>query len=204
MFEKVLMPEQRLILHAWGTRLMTSTEDSGSLLSPIVLRSLPEADTTLQQAIRQWHRQESFLHALRAQSPFVRIQLERYLALNVRHDHAVTWDHNHILIPVFDDLGHCSVIWHEFQVIVGILYKGFIPTEGHNQAVLVNSSSDLRCNDNRPLDRFVRDQTFYEEIYMLWLAPWSATRMEFRRPLPLISQAPQNTALATLMSKHFA
>ena len=81
---------------------------------------------------------------------------------------------------------------------------GYIYLNIYYQTVLFNPGSGLLCNDNRPPGRFVRDQTFYEEIYMLWLAPWSATKMEFRRPLSLISQAPQNTALATLISKHFA
>ena len=47
MFEKDLMSDNPLSLHAWDTRLATSTEDSGSLAAPIVLRALPEADTTL-------------------------------------------------------------------------------------------------------------------------------------------------------------
>ena len=171
MFEKGLMPDHRMTPHAWDARLTSSTEDSGSLTSPIVLRTLPEADTTLQHVIRLWHRQEPFLHALRSQSSFAYLQLERYPALHVRHDHAVTWEHNHVLLPVFDGMNHSSVTWHEFQVIAGIIRKGSMPTSGHYQAVPFNSGSGLLCDDNRPPSRLVRDPTFYREIYMLWLAP---------------------------------
>ena len=181
----------------------STTQYSGSLISPIVLRSLPEVDTTLQQAICLWHRQQPFLHALRGQSPYVRIQLERYPTLNIRYDHAIIWDHNQVLMPLFDGLGHSSIIWHEFQMIAGILYKGSNPTARHYQAVLFNSGCRLLCNDNRPPSRLVRKQSFYEEIYMLWLAPWSTTRMEFRRPLPLINTTSTSTTLAMLISKHF-
>ena len=91
MFEKDLMSDNPLSLHAWDTRLATSTEDSGSLAAPIVLRALPEADTPLQQVLHLWHRQEPFLNALRSQSPFVCLQLERYPALCVRHAPAISW-----------------------------------------------------------------------------------------------------------------
>ena len=56
MFEKKLMPGGILILYAWDSRLTSTTEDNGSLISPIVFRDLPEVSTALQQAIRQWHR----------------------------------------------------------------------------------------------------------------------------------------------------
>ena len=148
-----------------------------------------------------WHRQEPFLHALRSQSSFVCLQLERYPALHVRHDHAVSWEH--ALLPVFDGMNHSSVTWHEFQVIAGIIHKGSMPTSGHYQAVLFNSGSGLLCDDNRPPSRLVRDPTFYKEVYMLWLAPWSQTSQEFRRPLPKVTPLWQAT-LATLISSHFA
>ena len=99
MFEKVLISDQYLTLHAWNARLSASTEDNGSLISSIILRSLLEADMILQQAIRQWHRQESFIHALRIQNHFVCIQFECHPALNIRPDHAMIWDHSHVLMP---------------------------------------------------------------------------------------------------------
>ena len=109
MFEKDLMSDNTLSLHAWDTRLATSTEDSGSLATPIVLRALPEVNTTLQKVLQLWHRQEPFLNALRSQSPYVCLQLERYPALRVRHEHAVSWEHNRISMPVFDGMSHSSV-----------------------------------------------------------------------------------------------
>ena len=116
---------------------------------------------------------------------------------------AFVWCHNQVLMPLFDGLGHSSIIWHEFQMIAGILYKGSNPTAKHYQAVLFNSGCRLLCNDNRPPSRLVRKQSFYEEIYILWLTPWSTTRMEFRRPLPLINTTSTSTTLAMLISKHF-
>ena len=143
MFEKDLMSDNPLSLHAWDTRLATNTEDSGSLAAPIILRALPEADTTLQQVLHLWHRQEPFLNALRSQSQFVCLQLERYPALCVRHAHAISWEHNRISLPVFDGVSHCSVTWHDFQVIAAILHTGAEPTSGHYRAVLFNSGSGL-------------------------------------------------------------
>ena len=202
MFEKDLMSDNTLSLHAWDTRLATSTEDSGSLAAPIVLRALPEVNTTLQKVLQLWHRQEPFLNALRSQSPYVCLQLERYPALRVRHEHAVSWEHNRISMPVFDGMSHSSVTWHEFQVIAGILHTGTEPTSGHYRAVLFNSGSGLQCDDNRPCQRLVRDRTFYQEVYMLWLAPWSQTCQEFRLPLPNLHSLQQAT-LAKLISSHF-
>ena len=45
MFEEDLMSDNPLSLHAWHTHLATSTEDSGSLAAPIVLRAFSEANT---------------------------------------------------------------------------------------------------------------------------------------------------------------
>ena len=202
MFEKDLMTDNPLSFHPWDTRLATSTEDSGSLAAPIVLRALPEADTTLQNVVHLWHRQEPFLNALRSQSPFVCLQLERYPALSVRHHHAITWEHNRLALPVFDGMSHYLVTWHEFQVIAAVLHTGMEPTSGHYRAVLFNSGSGLQCDDNRPCQRLVRDRTFYEEVYMLWLAPWSHTCQEFRIPLPNLHSLQQAT-LAKLISSHF-
>ncbi|CAK9027219.1 unnamed protein product [Durusdinium trenchii] len=64
------------------------------------------------------------------------------------------------------------------------------------------SRSGLQCDDNRPCQRFVRDRTFYEEVYMLWLAPWAQTCQEYRIPLPNLHTLQQAT-LAKLISTHF-
>lgn len=112
----------------------------------------------LLDSIRLWHRQKPFVNALRAQNHFVCIQLERYPALNNRHDDEMICQ---VLMPVFDGLSHCSLTWHEFQMIAGIIHKGSSPTEGHYQAVLFNSGCGLLCNDNQPPGRLIRDTAFY-------------------------------------------
>ena len=139
MFEKKLMPGGILTSHAWDSRLTSTTEDSGSLISPIVLRDLPKVTTTLQQAIRQWHRQEPFLNGLRTASSWVYLQLERYPRLHHRHSQAVTWERNSIQMPFFDGCTHSSVSWIEFQIVAGILHIGRTPVDGHYQAILFNS-----------------------------------------------------------------
>ena len=144
----------------------------------------------------------SFLNALRSQSQFVCLQLERYPTLCVRHAQAISWEHNRISLPVFDGASHCSVTWHDFQVIAAVLHTGVEPTSGHYRAVLFNSGSGLQCEDNRPCQRLVRDRTFYEEVYMLWLAPWAQTCQEYRIPLPNLHTLQQAT-LAKLISTHF-
>ena len=58
------------------------------------------------------------------------------------HHYTVTWDHDRVLILMFDGMNHSSVIWHEFEVIIGI-HK---PFQGY-QAVLFNSGCGLLCDD---------------------------------------------------------
>ena len=49
MFEKDLMPDHRMTPHAWDARLTSSTEDSGSLISPSRYQS-PTCDSDVAQA----------------------------------------------------------------------------------------------------------------------------------------------------------
>ena len=63
------------------------------------------------------------------------------------HHYAVTWDHDRVLMLMFDGMNYSSVIWHEFEVIIGIRHKGSISTIGYYQVVLFNSGCGLLCDD---------------------------------------------------------
>ena len=184
MFEKKLMPDGYLTTHAWDSRLFTTTEDSGSLIAPIVLRDLPEVQTPLQEVIQQWHHHGPWLNGLRTASSWVCLQLERHPRLHHRHRQAITWDRNRIQLPVFDGYNHCSITWTEYQIMAGVLHIGSSPVEGHYQAVLFNSGAGLLCDDSCRPRRLTRDRSFYENIYLIWAAPMATLCPEYRRPLP--------------------
>ena len=107
------------------------TEDSGSLIAPIVLRDLPEGQTPLQEVIQQWHHHGPWLNGLRTANSWVCLQLERHPRLHHRHCQAITWERNRIQLPVFDGYNHCSITWTEYQIVAGVLHIGNIPVEGH-------------------------------------------------------------------------
>ena len=198
MFEKKLMPGGFLTIHTWDSRLFTTIEDSDSLLAPIVHRDLPEVPTPLQEAIQQWHHQGPFLNGLRTTNSWVCLQLERHPRLHHRYCQDITWERKSIHLPVFDGYNHCSVTWTEFQIVAGVIHIGSTPVDGHYQAVLFNSGAGLLCDDNSRPIRLTRDLSFYQNIYLLWVAPMTELRTEFRRPIPWPSAA----TLGTLISEH--
>lgn len=127
-------------------------------------------------------RQEPFVNGLSSPNLWICVQFERYPALRRRHNHAVTWEF-FVVSTIFDGLNHCSVTWHAFLILIGILHMSTTPVEGHYQGVLFNSGV-------RPSGRLVRDHEFYRNIYM------------FHGPLPF---APIRTQpLRNLISEHFA
>ena len=67
------MPGRVFNEHAWEPRLVDNVDDYDSWLSPIVLRDLPEASTTLQQTVQLRHRQEYFVNDLRSPNPWIYI-----------------------------------------------------------------------------------------------------------------------------------
>ena len=101
-------------------------------------------------------------------------------------------------MPVFDGCTHNSVTWVEFQIVAGILHIGSTLVNGHYQAILFKSGAGLPWDDNRNPTKLVRDPSFYQNIYLLWLAPMQEIRNEYRRPLPqtMIAQ------LGALISEH--
>ena len=198
MFEKKLMPGGLLTIHAWDSRLFTSTEDSGSLIAPIVLRDLPEVPTSLQEVIQQWHHQGPFLNGLRAASSWVCLQLEGHPRLHQRHCQVIMWDRNSIQLPGFDGYNYCSITWMEYQIVAGIIHIGSSPVDGHYQAVLFTFNDGLLCADHRRPRRLTRDLSFYEHIYLLWAAPMADLNPEYRRPL---SWPPADT-LGSLIFEH--
>ena len=103
-------------------------------------------------------------------------------------------------MPVFDGYNHCSVTWTEFQIVAGVIHIGSTPVDGHYQAVLFNSGAGLLCDDNSRPIRLTRDLFFYQNIYLLWVAPMTELRTEFRRPIPW----PSTATLGTLISEHLA
>ena len=173
MFEKKLMPEgSSRSMH--GIHDCSPPEDSGSLIAPIVLRDLPEVQTTLQDVIQQWHHQGPWLNGLRSASSWVCLQLERHPRLHHRHCQAITWDRNRIQLPVFDGFNHCSITWTEHQIVAGVLHLGSSPVVGHYQAVLFNSGAGLLCDNSCRPRRLTRDRSFYENIHLIWAAPMAA------------------------------
>ena len=101
-------------------------------------------------------------------------------------------------MPLFDGCTHSSVSWVEFQIVAGVIHIGNIPVDGHYQAILFNSGAGLLCDDNRIPIRLVRNPPFYQNIYLLWIAPTQEIRTEYRRPLPQNMTA----QLGALISEH--
>ena len=54
------------------------------------------------------------------------------------------WEWNSIPLPIFN---HCSVTWHEYQILAEVLHMVATSTEGYYQVVLFNSGSGLLYND---------------------------------------------------------
>ena len=103
-------------------------------------------------------------------------------------------------MPIFDGCNHCSVSWIELQNVAEILSIGRTPVDGHYQAILFNSGAGLLYDDKRIPTRLVRDSPFYQNIYLLWLAPMQEIRTEYRRPLP----QPRTAPLGAFISEHLA
>lgn len=92
--------------------------------------------------------------------------------------------------PLFDHMTRISDPSRNFALAM--------PIEGHYQVALFNSGAGLLWDDNRPPTRLVRDREFFQNIYMLWLAPWNAIRQEYRCPLPFVSNNRSLEHLKTL------
>ena len=134
--------------------------------------------------------QESFVNGLRLPNCWVCIQFERYPALHRCHDHTMIWEWNSIPLPIFN---HCSVTWHEYQILAEVLHMVATSTEGYYQVVLFNSGSGLLYNDiTIGTGPWILQN--YKIIYILWLAPL--------RPLPFVRNHTQ--LLGNLISEHFA